>query len=169
MKAIFQMCIYASCLQNFVFHVYKWNGLFREDADLNLTDTTSPAVPGYFPKECVLVFMRQSPSRVHLQSVTAALQQRLLNRFITTTAYRLFCSKIVFSLHSTNGSNKKSKRAQDVSLTCLAAISHLRAGCCSGTWCPCSSAPAQVTSGHCSSCFGTRFGPNASSLAFHSL
>lgn len=130
MKAIFQMCIYASCLQNFVFHVYKWNSLLREDADLNLTDTTGPAVPGYFPKECVLVFMRQSPSRVHLQSVTAALQQRLLNRFITTTAYTLFYSKIVFSLHSTNGSNKKSKRAQDVSLTCLAAISHLRAGYC---------------------------------------
>ena len=69
------LCI--SCLQNFVFHVYKWNLLFREKDDLNLTDTNSPALPISlnFTKECVLVFMRNSHSLVHLQSVTAVLQQ----------------------------------------------------------------------------------------------
>lgn len=69
------LCI--SCLQNFVFHVYKWNSLFREKDYLNLSDTNTPVLPisSNLTKECGLVFMRNSHSLVHLQSVTAVLQR----------------------------------------------------------------------------------------------
>lgn len=68
-------CIF--CLQNFGLHACKWNSLFREKDDLNLTDTNSStlSISLNFTEERALVFMRNSHSLAHLQSVTAGLQQ----------------------------------------------------------------------------------------------
>lgn len=78
MNASFWMHIYASLVCKPLFSM-SINGIvyLEKKKKLNLFDTNSPALPISlsFTEECAFVFMRNSHSLVHLQSVTAVLQQ----------------------------------------------------------------------------------------------
>lgn len=136
-------------LAKLCFLCLKVNSSFREDADLKLTDTASPAVPVYFPEECGLVFMRQSPSRVHLQSVAAASQQSLWPGSSPQLPTGYPSPKLCFHcIVQQQTVQKASGCLSDFPGWFVPAESCLLPRYV----CPPSPAAAQLTSGHCSHC-----------------
>lgn len=108
----------------------KWNSLFREDADWNLTNAASPAVPAHFPKQSFGIYEAKSTCNQSLLLCSKC--------FWTDSSLQLpkdysIPNPVFIAQHQRQ--QQKVQKAQDVSVACLAGISHLRAAYCSGTWC----------------------------------
>lgn len=155
------MCIHASLTYKTLFPCLKWNSLFREDADLRLTDTASPAGPVYFPKGSGSVFMRHSPCN---QSLLCSRVKNPDHIHHCSCPQMTLIPNCAFTAHC---------QWQQQSLKGSGCFSELL-GCsvppesCSlpRYMVPHPSSTAQGTSGPG---LGTRFAPNAFSLLFHSL